>query len=100
MYAVIFRSIRTDHSEDLYKQHSDQMESLVKEIPGYISHFSHRDPSTDIGVTVSYFESKEAIKLWREHPQHQTTQALGRSHFYSWYQIQIVKVEDDREWHK
>lgn len=98
MYAVIFRSIRTDHSEDLYQQHSKLMEELVKDIPGYISHFSQRDPITRSGITISYFESKEAIKAWRENPQHKQTQQLAHTHFYSWYEIQVLKVDSKREW--
>ena len=52
MYAVIFRSTRTEHSEQLYQHHSEQMEELVKQVPGFISSFSHRDPITQSGVTV------------------------------------------------
>ena len=51
MYAVIFRSTRTEHSEQLYQHHSEQMEELVKQVPGFISSFSHRDPITQSGVT-------------------------------------------------
>ena len=53
------------------------MEELVKTIPGYLSHYSHRDPVSRSGVTISYFESLEAIKTWREHPEHKEVQRLG-----------------------
>lgn len=74
------------------------MESVVKDMPGYISHFSQRDPITRNGVTVSYFESREAIKTWREHPQHKITQELTHTHFDSWYDIQIVKIKSAQDW--
>jgi antibiotic biosynthesis monooxygenase (ABM) superfamily enzyme len=57
-YAVIFRSTRTEHSEQLYQHHSQQMEELVKQVPGFISSFSHRDPITQSGVTVAYNATK------------------------------------------
>jgi hypothetical protein len=30
MYAVIFRSLRTSHSDDLYQEYSEKMEELVR----------------------------------------------------------------------
>ena len=98
MYAVIFHSIRTADFEELYKEHSIKMATLVKDIKGYISHYSQRDPETREGVTVAYFESLESIKEWREHPEHKQTQELGRTHFYSWYEVQVVKVEREYDW--
>ncbi|NCW94704.1 MAG: antibiotic biosynthesis monooxygenase, partial [Actinobacteria bacterium] len=50
------------------------------------------------GVTVSYFETLESIKAWRENPEHMKVQELGKSHFYSWYEIKVVKVERGYEW--
>jgi len=73
MYAVIFRSIRTADFADLYEEHSARMEALVKSIKGYISHYSHRDPETREGITISYFESLESIREWREHPEHRVS---------------------------
>jgi len=40
----------------------------------------------------------EAIKTWREHPEHKEVQRLGRELFYSWYEIKVVKVERGYEW--
>jgi heme-degrading monooxygenase HmoA len=100
IYAVIFRSIRTEHSEDLYQEHAAKMEKLVKNIKGYISHHGQRDPITREGITISYFESLEAIKEWRENAEHQLTQELGRTHFYESYEVKIVKVEREYQWEK
>ena len=98
MYAVIFRSVRTTHSEELYQEHSEKMESLVKSMKGYISHHSQLDAITREGVTISYFDSLEAIKAWRDHPDHKATQELGRTHFYEHYEVKVVKVEREYEW--
>ena len=100
MYAVIFRSIRTPHSEELYAEHSARMELLVKKIPGYISHHGQRDPISREGTTISYFESLESIKQWREHLEHRETQKLGKELFYEKYEVQVVKVERKYEWVK
>jgi heme-degrading monooxygenase HmoA len=49
-------------------------------------------------VTVAYFETLESIKAWRENPEHMKVQELGKSHFYSWYEIKVAKVERGYEW--
>ena len=98
MYAVIFRSIRTQNYEDLYQEHAEKMEKLVKEIKGYLGHHSHRDPNTREGLTISYFDSLDSIRTWREHPEHLKTQELGRKYFYESYEIKVVKVERAYEW--
>ena len=67
-YAVIFRSTRTEHSEQLYQHHSEQMQELVKQVPGFISSFSHRDPITQSGVTVAYLETYRDRKAIRALP--------------------------------
>jgi hypothetical protein len=41
---------------------------------------------------------REAIKTWRENPEHKEVQRLGRELFYSWYEIQVVKVDMQYEW--
>jgi heme-degrading monooxygenase HmoA len=98
MYAVIFRSIRTPDFEELYQEHSTRMEVLVKSIKGYISHHSQRDSDTKEGITIAYFDSLEAIQVWRDHPEHKATQELGRTHFYESYDVKVVKVEREYKW--
>jgi heme-degrading monooxygenase HmoA len=71
---------------------------LTQTILRYLSHYSYRDPVSRSGVTISYFESLEAIKTWREHPEHKEVQRLGRELFYSWHEIQVVKVDRQYEW--
>ena len=93
MYAVIFRSVRKSAFNELYEEHSERMEKLVANVEGYISHVSVRDPITREGLTISYFDSLEAIKAWREHREHRATQDLAKTHFYESYEIKVVKIE-------
>jgi heme-degrading monooxygenase HmoA len=99
MYAVIFRSTRNTNYEEMYQEHAEKMERLVKEINGYLGHHSHRDPNTREGLTISYFDSLDSIRTWREHPEHLKTQELGRKYFYESYDVKVVRVEREYEWH-
>ena len=100
MYAVIFRSTRTlDHAE-LYQEWSERMEAAVRQVDGYGSHVGFRDPVTRQGVTVSYFESEEAITRWRELAEHLTAQRLGRESFYEDYRVEVARIERSYGWRK
>jgi heme-degrading monooxygenase HmoA len=43
-------------------------------------------------VSVIEFESEEALRAWREHPEHRKAQELGRVAFYAELQIQVCSV--------
>jgi len=45
------------------------------------------------GITVSYWESEEAIKNWRTHAEHLIVQKKGRENFYEWYESRVGRIE-------
>ena len=98
--ACIFRSTRTIDAGDEYDAWSLRIDELVTSTPGYLSHVNFRDSSSRDGVTLSYFDSLEAVALWREEPIHRLAQALGRERFYEEYTIEIVEVVRDYRWSK
>ena len=96
--ACIFRSTRTDHSEEEYQTWSREMDELVMQIPGYLQHQSFRDPSTREGMTISYFDDPAAIERWHAQPRHVQAQELGRRLFYEKYSIEVVQVVRQYGW--
>ena len=94
-YAAIFTNQRTDEGDDLYPLMSAQMVELAKQQPGFLGVESVRDEE-GLGITVSYWDSKEAISAWGRHGEHQIAQRLGRQEFYSWFHLRIAKVEKTR----
>lgn len=98
MFVVIFRSKRSvDHSE-MYQKWAEKMEQLVVAQSGYISHFSIRDEDTGEGVTVSCFDSQDAIKQWHDNSEHVEAQTLGRSHFYESFSVEVAEVARRYDW--
>ncbi|WP_299271966.1 antibiotic biosynthesis monooxygenase [uncultured Psychroserpens sp.] len=95
-YAVIFTSTQSD-TTDGYEEMANQMEALAKQQEGFIGIESARDT---IGITVSYWESLEAIKNWKQQTDHLVAQQKGRQDWYSWYRVRICKVERDYEFVK
>ena len=98
MYVVIFRSTRTHNHDALYAEWSARMSAEVTQIDGYISHNSFRDASTREGVTIAYFTDEEAIRRWREFPDHASAQELGRQNFYAEYQIDVAEIVRSYTW--
>lgn len=90
-FAVIFTSERTAVS-DGYAEMSDRMVELAQQQPGYLGHESARD---SLGITVSYWESLEAIRDWKKNTEHLFAQRKGREDWYAHYKTRICKVERD-----
>lgn len=88
-FAVIFTSIQNTSIAG-YEQMADHMEALAKQQPGYLGLESAR---SDVGITVSYWESLEAIKNWKQNVEHLQAQHLGKTKWYSSYHVRICKVE-------
>lgn len=90
-YAVIFTSLRTEVEEG-YAAMAQQMVAMAQQQPGYLGHESARE---SIGITISYWQSIEAIKNWKQVSEHLIAQQLGREKWYSHYKTRICLVERD-----
>ena len=93
-YAVIFSSIRTDDSEG-YGEMAERMVELAAQQPGYLGMESARN---EVGITVSYWESLEAIRHWKANAEHLLAQKLGREKWYAAYKTRVCRVERDYGW--
>lgn len=92
-YAVIFTSTRTE-VEAGYAEMATKMVELAKAQPGFIGMESAR---SEIGITVSYWESLEAIKNWKANMEHVEAQEKGKTTWYKNYKVRIAKVEREYE---
>ncbi len=92
-YAVIFTSLRTDGDKG-YAKMAEEMESLARKQPGFLEMESARD---GLGITVSYWESLEAIADWKANMDHRQAQKNGIKIWYSWYKVRICRVEREYE---
>jgi len=63
---------------------------LAKQQMGFLGIESAR---TEVGITVSYWKSLEAIKNWKQQTDHLVAQRKGRTEWYKWYKVRICKVE-------
>ena len=92
-YAVIFTSRLSNNTEG-YEEMAQKMEELAKNQKGFLAIDSARN---EIGITVSYWRTKEDIKNWKKNTEHLFAQEKGRKKWYSWYNVKICKVEREYE---
>jgi heme-degrading monooxygenase HmoA len=90
-YAVIFTSLRVE-GDNGYIAMAEAMEQLAQQQPGYLGIESARN---ELGITVSYWASPEAIKNWKQNLDHLAAQKLGKEKWYKHYKVRVCKVETD-----
>lgn len=72
-YAVIFTSERTEGDRG-YAEMADEMVRLASIQPGFLGVESARE---GLGITVSYWDSLEAIQKWKQNERHLIAQKKG-----------------------
>ncbi len=95
-YVVIFTSLKNDNNFG-YTEMAEKMEQLAKKQPGFMGLESARN---EIGITVSYWESLEAIINWKNNSEHIIAQEKGKLYWYEWYEVKICKVEREYSFNK
>jgi len=88
-YAVIFTSRLRKNAEG-YAEMGAKMAELAQQQDGFLGMDSARN---EVGITVSYWKSLEAIQQWKQNLQHLHAQALGKAQWYEAYEVRICKVE-------
>jgi len=91
-WTVIFSSHRTPHDDEDYEVAAQRMVDLASQQPGFLGVESARDPQ-GFGLTISYWTNQDAIKAWRDHPEHQAVQAMGRDKWYRKYDVRVAEVK-------
>ncbi|MDG2339827.1 MAG: antibiotic biosynthesis monooxygenase [Paracoccaceae bacterium] len=90
-YAVIF-STKVTNNLDGYPEMAEKMEALAQGQPGYIGIESARE-TAGIGITVSYWQSEEAVLNWKAVAGHMLAQKVGKERWYDHYVLRVAKVE-------
>jgi heme-degrading monooxygenase HmoA len=96
-FAVIFTSQASQVDTAGYARTAQHMLELAKRQPGYLGIEETRDED-GVGITVSYWESLEAIEAWKNQADHLDAQRLGRERWYSAFRLRIAHVERATTW--
>src|SRR5438477_9441803 len=92
-----FRVRPEAHAE--FEETVHRMVELVTKMPGFISMdlFTSEDGRT---LAVPRFETEEALKAWRDHPEHVAAQKKGRGAYFEDYWIDVCSTIRSYEYHR
>lgn len=89
MYVVIFRA-DIKQLDDEYHQVAERMRELALSEFGCVSFHAVMQENKEI--TISYWESLDQIRAWKQNLEHLAAQQKGRGHWYSAYRVEIAEV--------
>jgi len=89
MYAVIFKA-KVKSLDSKYFKMAQNMRELA------FNKYNCKDfialNEDGLEIAISYWESLEDIKKWKNNKKHLIAQELGKSKWYKSYEIEIVKI--------
>jgi heme-degrading monooxygenase HmoA len=93
--AVVFTSVRTPDDDAGYAAVAERMAELASAQPGFLGVESVRG-ADGLGITVSYWDSLDAVRHWGEHVEHRLAQQVGRERWYERFRLRVCRVEAER----
>jgi heme-degrading monooxygenase HmoA len=89
MYAVIFRAEILELDAE-YAAMARRMRDLAIDEYGCVEFVACTEGINE--VAVSYWESEEQIREWKQNAEHLVAQDKGRSKWYKSYTVQVVEI--------
>jgi len=89
MYAVIFRA-KTKKLDKTYFETAKKMRELALNEYGCLEFTAVTEGANEIAI--SYWDSLEQIKLWKQNSEHLKAQRKGQERWYEDYSVEIVEV--------
>ena len=90
-YAVIFTTVKSENQAG-YAEMNARMFELAQKQKGYLGIESAR---SEIGLSVTYWETLEDIANWKNHVEHKLAQEKGFAIWYQAFATRVCKVERD-----
>jgi heme-degrading monooxygenase HmoA len=96
MIAVIFEvEVKAERKEE-YLKIASELRNELKAIDGFISIERFQSlVNEEKLVSLSFWESEQAITVWRNNPNHKIAQQKGRSTLFSDYRLRVAKIVRD-----
>jgi heme-degrading monooxygenase HmoA len=91
MVVILFRSRLTAEAGQDYDEMAAEMEGLVHDQPGYVTHQAYRAEDGE-RLTVVWFRDQESLRAWKMQPRHLEAQRRGREKWYQFYEMDVAEV--------
>ena len=94
--AVIFEVIPVNGKKEAYLDIALSLKPELEKIKGFISIERYQSIyNPEKILSLSFWESEDAIKEWRNLEAHRIAQTKGRTHIFSDYHLRIAQVVRD-----
>ncbi|MGJ3353358.1 antibiotic biosynthesis monooxygenase family protein [Providencia sp. Je.9.19] len=96
MIAVIFELQANEGQQENYLALAQQLKESLIEINGFISieRFQSLSDNNKL-LSLSFWESEEAVMVWRNTELHRLAQAKGRESILKYYRLRVASVIRD-----
>ncbi|MDJ0944486.1 MAG: antibiotic biosynthesis monooxygenase [Kiloniellales bacterium] len=96
MIAMIFEYKVDERHRDFYQSPAALMRELVTQVNGFLT-FERFNSATDEDkiLALAFFESEDAVALWRNSLEHRKAQKLGRARYFTEYRLRMATVTRD-----
>jgi heme-degrading monooxygenase HmoA len=89
MYAVIFKATVAEF-DDEYLRTAQRLKTLAFEKYGCKDFVSVTEGNEEIAI--SYWETEQQIRDWKNDPEHRLAQRMGRDTWYRSFSVEICEV--------
>lgn len=97
-YVILFEAVPNPGREEEYFAIAAPLNELLPQQPGFISIDRSRSIMTEGKViSISHWESEEAIEAWFNHPQHREAQQKARQGIFKSIRISRLQVLSSRD---
>jgi len=93
MYVVIFKATIAE-LDDQYQRTAERLRDLAFEKYGCLDFVSATEGDEEIAL--SYWETEQQIRDWKNDPEHRLAQVRGRDKWYQSVSIEICEVKSKR----
>ena len=91
MVIIVFRSRLTAEAGEDYQALDAELERLVRDQPGYLTHKGYRADDGE-RLTLVWFKDQETLRSWKMQPRHLEAQRRGRERWYEFYEMEVAEV--------
>ena len=96
MYLIIFEVYPHSEQRDRYFELAANLREALHQQPGFV-HVERFQSLVDEGkiLSISCWDSEEAIVNWRNHAEHMIVQEEGKRRIFNSYRLRVVEVKRD-----
>lgn len=91
MLIILFRSRLTEEAGEDYQAMNAELESLVRQNPGFIDVKSFKAEDGE-RLTIVWWRDEESLREWRQQVRHRFAQETGRKQWYQYYNMEVAEV--------